>query len=192
MSILWLLMIAISIIYALICGKVDVINDVILEIGNETFTFVLPLICITCFWNGILRIAKDASLLDHLQSLLAPFLKWLFPDIKEDKETLGFIAANITANMFGLGSAATPTGLKAMKGMQKHNQEKHTATRSMVTFLVLNTAGVTLLPTTIIAMRSSFHSLMPISFMPYAIISTCIASFVGISIDRWWNHKRHR
>ena len=91
--------------------------------------------------------------------------------------------------MFGLGSAATPVGLKAMQGMQKHNERKDTATRSMVTFLVLNTAGVTLLPTTLIALRSEFHSLDVTGFMPFAILCTMFASAVGIAVDRWWNHR---
>ncbi|MEG2245253.1 MAG: spore maturation protein A, partial [Erysipelotrichaceae bacterium] len=185
-------MIAVSIIYALFNGNVEGINRVLLEIGKETFTFVIPLICITCFWNGILTIGKDAGLLDYLQRLLFPLLKWLFPDLQDDFETLGFIAANITANLFGLGSAATPTGLKAMKGMQSHNQDKQVATRSMITFLILNTAGITILPTTLIALRSSLHSLMPMSFVPYAILSCFFASLFGISIDRWWNHRKHR
>ncbi|MEG0290973.1 MAG: nucleoside recognition domain-containing protein [Erysipelotrichaceae bacterium] len=192
MSIVWLLMIATSIIYAFLQGNVDGINQVLLEIGKETFTFVIPLICIICFWNGILTIGKDAGLLEYLQRFLAPLLKWLFPDIKDDNETLGFIAANITANLFGLGSAATPTGLKAMKGMQEHNQDKTVATRSMITFLILNTAGITILPTTLIALRSSLHSLEPMRFVPYAILSCCFASLFGITIDRWWNHRNHR
>lgn len=188
MNIIWLLMIAISIIYGLLSGKVNILNDVFINIGKETFDFVLPLICMTCFWNGILNIAKDAGLLYKLERLFHPLLKYLFKDIRHDEETLGYIATNITVNMFGLGSAATPMGLKAMEGMQKHNPNPDTATRSMVTFLVLNTGGVTILSTTIIAMRSSFHSLDAIGFMPFAIVSTAFASCIGLLIDHWWNY----
>ena len=117
-----------------------------------------------------------------------PLLRRLFPDIKEDRQTLGYIASNVVVNMVGLGSAATPMGLKAMEGMQKHNHDKTKATRSMVTFLVLNTAGVTLLSTTLLAIRSNFHSQNPASFMPYAIIATCFASFAGLLMDRWRNY----
>ena len=117
-----------------------------------------------------------------------PLLKWLFPDLKHDEETLGYVATNVVVNMVGLGSAATPVGLKAMEGMQKHNEQKDTATRSMVTFLVLNTAGVTLFSTTLVAMRSSFHSIDVMGFLPYAIVSTLFASFIGIMVDRWWNY----
>lgn len=189
MNVVWLLMIAGSILYGLCTGKVDILNEVFLNVGKETFDFVLPLLCMTCLWNGILNIAKDAGLLKMLERVFHPLLRFLFKDIRDDEETLGYVAANITVNMFGLGSAATPMGLKAMEGMQKHNPNKETATRSMVTFLVLNTAGVTLLSTTIIAMRASFHSADVVGFMPYAIISTFFASFVGLLVDRWWNYR---
>lgn len=188
MNMVWLIMIAASIIYGLCTGKVDLLNTVFINIGKETFDFVLPLLCMTCFWNGILNIAKEAGLLAKLEHLFHPLLKFLFKDIRNDEETLGYIATNITVNMFGLGSAATPMGLKAMEGMQKHNPNPDTATRSMVTFLVLNTAGVTILSTTIIALRASFHSLDAIGFMPYAIVSTAFASLIGLMIDRWWNY----
>lgn len=189
MNILWLMMIAGSLLYAFFTGQIEIVNDVCLQVGKETFDFVLPLICMVCFWNGVLYVAKEAGMIKALEKVFHPFLKWLLPDIKDDEETLGYVATNITVNMFGLGSAATPVGLKAMEGMQKHNPDKESASRSMVTFLVLNTAGVTLLPTTLIALRSEFHSLDVTSFMPFAILCTLFASFVGLLVDRWWNHR---
>lgn len=189
MNILWLCMIILSILYCLLCGRIDIVNDVFMNVGKETFDFVIPLLCIMVFWNGILYIAKDAGILRFIEKLFHPLLKKLFPDIAHDEETLGYVATNVVVNMVGLGSAATPAGLKAMQGMQKHNKEKDTASRSMITFLVLNTAGVTLLSTTLIGMRASFHSLEVTSFMPYAILSTMFASFVGLLVDRWWNYR---
>ena len=150
---------------------------------------MIPLLCVTCFWNGILYIARDAGIIHGLERLFHPLLKRLFPDLKDDEETLGYVATNVVVNMVGLGSAATPVGLQAMKGMQRQNPDKDTASRSMITFLVLNTAGVTLLSTTLIALRASFHSLHVTGFMPYAIVSTLFASVVGLSIDRWWNYR---
>ena len=189
MNILWLIMICASLIFAFFNGRVDVINQVCLNIGKDTFDFVLPLVCTVCFWNGVLYVAREAGMIAALEKVFHPFLKWLLPDLKEDEETLGYVATNITVNMFGLGSAATPVGLKAMEGMQPHNPKKDTASRSMVTFLVLNTAGVTLLPTTLIALRSEFHSLQVTDFMPWAVLCTMFASLVGIAVDRWWNHR---
>ena len=188
MNVIWGILIVASIIYGLLQGNASVLNASLLQIGKETFDFVLPLICVTSFWNGVLWIAEQSGLLYQLEKLMNPLLKRLFPDLKEDHQTLGYISANISANLFGLGSAATPFGLKAMEGMQKHNPTPSTASRSMITFLVLNTAGVTLFSTTILALRVSFHSLEATKFMPYATIATCFASFVGLLVDRLRNY----
>ena len=161
MNIIWLLIVLVTILYCLATGNVGIINDVFLNVG----------------------------IIHGLERLFHPLLKRLFPDLKDDEETLGYVATNVVVNMVGLGSAATPVGLQAMKGMQRHNPDKDTASRSMITFLVLNTAGVTLLSTTLIAMRASFHSLNVTGFMPYAIVSTLFASVIGLSIDRWWNYR---
>lgn len=189
MNIIWLLIIFVAILFCLLSGRVDIINQVFMNVGKETFDFVVPLLCVMVFWNGILYIAREAQILAWIERLFHPLLKKLFPDLREDEETLGYVATNIVVNMVGLGSAATPAGLKAMEGMQRHNPQKDTATRSMITFLVLNTAGVTLLSTTLIAMRSSFHSLNVTGFMPFAVLSTLFASIIGLLVDRWWNYR---
>ena len=189
MNIIWLLMILVSIVFCILCGRVDIVNDVFMNVGKDTFDFVIPLLCVMVFWNGILFVAKEAGIIRAIEKLFHPLLKKLFPDIAHDEETLGYVATNVVVNMVGLGSAATPAGLKAMQGMQKHNSDKTSASRSMITFLVLNTAGVTLLSTTLIAMRASFHSLQVTSFMPYAVVSTMFASCVGLLVDRWWNYR---
>ena len=189
MNIIWMLMIIISMGVCFLQGNVNVIQDVFLEIGEETYNVVIPLLCVTAFWNGILYVAKDCGILQVLERLLHPLLKRLFPDLKDDRETLGYIASNIVVNMVGLGSAATPVGLKAMQNMQEHNPNKSVATRSMVTFLVLNTAGVTLFSTTLIGIRASYGSQDVTSFLPFAIVSTCFASIIGLAVDRWRNYR---
>lgn len=160
------------------------------KVGEETLDFVLPLLAVTCFFNGILAIAQAGGCLAFLEKCMRPLLSFLLPDIRDDHETLGYVASNIVINMFGLGSAATPVGLKAINGMQKHNKEKNTASRSMVTFLVLNTGGVTIFPTTIIALRAAYESMDATSFIPFAVISTFFASFIGLLVDRIWNYGR--
>ena len=190
MNLIWLLLILLALSYCLVTNQVEAVNTVLLEVGKETFDFVIPLLCAMAFWNGILYVAKEAGILHFLEQMFHPFLKRLFPDLREDKETLGLIATNIVVNMVGLGTAATPAGLKAMEGMQKHNPNKDTASRSMITFLVLNTAGVTLFSTTLIALRASFHSQNVTGFMPYAILATTFASLIGLLVDRWWNYRK--
>lgn len=189
MNIIWLILLCVSIGFCLFSGDVQSINTVFNEVGEETFNFLIPMLCIMVFWNGMLYVAKEAGIIRWIERLFHPFLKKLFPDIKDDDETLGYVATNIVVNMVGLGSAATPAGLKAMKGMQVHNQQKDTASRSMITFLVLNTAGVTIFSTTLIAMRASFHSQEVSNFMPYAIISTTFSCIIGLLVDRWLNYR---
>lgn len=188
MTIFWCMLILTSFGYGIFQGKVDVLSNTLVNVGEETLNFVLPMIAVTCFFSGMIEIAKESGCIAFLEKCMFPFLKFLLPDIQEDHETLGYVASNIIINMFGLGSAATPVGLKAIQGMQKHNPNPHVATRSMVTFLVLNTGGVTLFPTSIIALKVAYGSLDATSFIPFAIISTLFASCVGLIIDRILNH----
>lgn len=184
----WLFIIVLCLFTSLCNGTIKESNEVLMNVAQDTFDFMLPFVLITSFWNGILYVAKDSGLLGKLEKLVHPLLKYLLPDIKDDYETLGYVSGNIIANMFGLGSAATPMGLKAIEGMQKHNKDKLTASRSMVTFLVLNTGGVTILPTTIIALRHSYHSADPSSFVLFAIISTLFSCIFGLIVDRIVNY----
>lgn len=175
--------------YGMSSGEIGSINEVIVGVGQETFEFALPLIMATCFWSGVMNIAKEVGLLSAMEKLIHPFLSWLLPDLKNQQDTLQYISANIIINMFGLGFAATPSGLKAMKLMQKRNPKPDEATRSMVTFLVLNTAGVTILATNIVTLRNQFHASNPTDFLPLAVISTVCASVAGLCLDRWCNYR---
>ena len=188
MTLFWSSLILISFIYGLSTGKSELLSNTMASVGKETIEFIIPFIAITCFFNGLVEIAFQNGCIAWLQNRMHPLLEKLLPDIKEDKETLGYVASNIIINMFGLGSAATPVGLKAIKGMQRHNKEKNVATRSMITFLVLNTGGVTLFPTSILALRVAHGSLDATNFIPFAVLSTCMASLIGLIVDRWWNH----
>ena len=135
-------------------------------------------------WLGIMKIASASGLLDKFSRMLKPLLKLLFPEIPENHESYEYISSNIVANMFGLGNAATPFGLKAMKSLQELNPKKDTATRSMITFLVLNTSGITIIPTTIISLRMMYGSSDPTSIVFICILSTFISTFLGLIIDR--------
>ena len=188
MNRVWLICLCAGLIFAMGNGGTQAVNDLFMNIGKDTFDFVVPLLCVTCFWNGILNVAKDSGLLRRAERLFHPLLSRLFPDVR-NPEALGYIAANITINVFGLGSAAAPAGLKAMQLLQEENPKKDTASRPMVTFLVLNTAGVTLLSTSIIAIRAAFRAQDVMGFLPYAVLATACASIVGLLVDRWWNYR---
>ncbi len=192
MNKIWSVLVIIAIIFGLINNRIVEINNVIINVGEDTLNFVIPIIVTTSFWAGILNVARHNGVLAFLQKCLNPLLKFLFPDLKDEDEILQYIAANVVINMFGLGFAATPSGLKAMKLMQEKNLNKDTATRSMVTFLVLNTAGVTLVATNIIALRNKYGSVDATSFIPLAIIATFCASIAGLTLDRWWNYRKSK
>src|SRR5690606_18258436 len=107
------------------------------------------------------QIAQDAGLVRKLAKLLGPIARFLFPSVPADHPAMGYILSNMSANLFGLGSAATPMGLKAMEELQKLNPNKQTATPAMCTLLAINTSGLTLIPTTVIGLRLKYDSLNP-------------------------------
>ena len=180
---IWAFLIGIGVIYSLLTGNINVINESILTNANEALELILNLLPIIVLWTGILKIAEDSGLLDKFANLLKPILKKLFPDVPSNNKALGYISSNIAANMLGLGSAATPAGLKAMKELQEINPKKDTASPPMITFLVLNTAGVTIIPTTILALRVAYNSSNPSEIILPAIISTACSSIAGITLD---------
>jgi len=160
------------------------ISNEMLSATKSGLELILSIIPMMCLWLGIMNIAKKSGLLDNLAKLLTPILKKIFPEIPKNSPCFSYIGTNIIMNMLGLGNAATPFGLKAIKEMQKLNKEKDTATRSMITFLVLNTASVTIMPTTIISLRMMYGSISPESIIPYIIVTSTLSCIIGLIIDR--------
>lgn len=188
---IWAFLIIIGIIYSFLTGNINVINESILTNANKALELILNLMPIIVLWTGVLKIAEVSGLLNKFAKLLYPVLSKIFPDVPKDNKALGYISSNIAANMLGLGSAATPAGLKAMKELQDINIQKDTASTPMITFLVLNTAGVTIIPTTILALRTSYHSLNPGEIILPAIIATACSSIAGLTLD-YFIRKRNR
>jgi spore maturation protein A len=133
-----------------------------------------------CLWNGIMKIADAGGLTKALAKILSPITKKLFPDVKPGSEGMKAICMNIAANFLGLGNAATPFGLKAMKEMSDNSLEKKTATDSMATFIVINTASIQLIPTTIAVIRLKYGSAAPFDILPCVWISSIITLLCGI------------
>lgn len=182
-SILWTFLIVIAVIYALFTGNLSIINNSVLTNANKALDLIMSLLPTIVLWTGIMKIAEDAGLLIKFANFLEPILKKLFPSVPKNNKALGYISSNIAANMLGLGSAATPFGLNAMVELQKINNKKDTASTSMITFLVLNTAGVTILPTTIIAIRLAYRSSNPTEIIIPAVIATTCSCISAILID---------
>ncbi len=181
---IWGCFIVIGVVVCLFTGKVDVLNNEILESTKSSLDMIIKIFPVMALWLGIMNIATESGLLNQLSNALSPILRKLFPEIPKGHESLSLIASNITANMFGLGNAATPFGLKAMKSLQSLNDQKDTASRSMITFLVLNTSGVTIIPTTIISLRMMYGSKNPTEIVFACILATLISTIGGLIIDR--------
>ena len=172
----------IGISYSILTGT-NISNEM-LSSTTKGLELILSIIPIMCLWLGLMNIAKKSGLLDKIAIYLTPILKIIFPEIPNNSPCFTYIGSNIIMNMLGLGNAATPFGLKAIKEMQELNKEKDTATRSMITFLVLNTASVTIMPTTIISLRILYNSINPTSIIPYIIITSTLSCLIGLIIDR--------
>ena len=184
MNKIWGSFIVIGIVFAILSGNVEVINNEIINYPNEILNIFLSMLPLMVIWSGIMNVAKDAGLLDKIAGFMAPVFNIIFPDIPKGHESLGYIASNLTINMLGIHNASTPFGLKAMKSLNELNKDKKTATRSMITFLVLNTSGVTIIATDIIAIRSMYGSVSPTMILSTTITATLITTIVGLLLDR--------
>ena len=190
-NVIWVLLILIAIIYSLFTGEVETINNGILTHATSGVNLILEMMPLIVLWTGIMKIAEKSGLLHVFARALNPLLRRLFPSLPRNHKALGYIASNIGANMLGLGSAATPFGLKAMDELQKDNPKKTEATEAMITFLVLNTGGVTLIPTTVIALRIMHGSANPTEIIITSILATAVSSISGLVLD-YFIRRRNR
>ncbi len=188
-NIVWGVFIIVGILFAFITGKIDLINDEIIMSSKDALNLMMEMLPMLALWMGLMKIAEDSGLLTLIAKKLSFILRKLFPGIPEGNPALGLIASNVAINMAGLGSAATPCGLKAMKELQKINPKKDIATSSMITFLVLNTGGVTIIPTTIISMRAMYGSVNPTEIIPTCILATACSSISGLLLDYFIRRK---
>lgn len=180
LNIIWPAFIIISYLYAIYVGNTNAINNSIFESCKSAVDLSITFLGTMCLWSGIMKIAQKTTLVNKLTNLLSPIMKRLFPDIKKEDETYKEISMNMVANILGLGNAATPLGLKAMKTMQKQNQKKDTLTNSMAMFIIINTASIQIIPTTVIAIRSSLGSQNPTSIIIPVWIATIGAAISGV------------
>lgn len=182
-SYIWFFLIVVGIVYSFLTGNISVINESILTNGADALELMLSIFPVIVLWSGIMKIAEEAGMLRKFAKILEPILSKLFPSVPKDNPALGFIASNIAANMMWLGSAATPFGLKAMTELQKINDKKDTASVPMITFLVLNTAGVTIVPTTVLALRIAHGSANPSEIILPGAIATFCSCIGAVTID---------
>lgn len=180
LNIFWPFCIVISIIVAIITGRVENINDSVFESSKSAVELTITLIGTMCLWSGIMEIAVHTSIIDKIKKILKPIMKFLFPKINSKDKEYQEICMNIISNLFGLGNASTPLGLKAMKSMQEKNEEKDKLTDSMAMLIVLNTASLQIIPTTVIAIRTSLGSSYPTKIIVPVWIATLTAAISAI------------
>lgn len=174
---------------ALLMGDVTVFQkmvDATFDSSKTAFEVSLGLTGVLALWLGMMKIGERAGVVNGLARLLSPVFVKLFPDIPRNHPVMGSIFMNIASNMLGLDNAATPTGLKAMAQMQELNPKKETATNSMIMFLVFNTSGLTIIPTSILAFRSSYGAAQPTDVFIPILIATTMATIAGIVITALW------
>jgi len=184
LNILWPIFIILSFIYAIFSGKIDSLNTGIFNSLSEAVELSITFLGTICLWNGIMEIAKNTSLINKLNNLLKPLINFLFPELKNKEKAKQEISMNMIANILGLGNAATPLGIKAMKTMQKENKNKDILTNSMMMFIVINTASIQLIPSNVIAIRTSLNSQNPSLIIIPVWIATIIAASVGILVTK--------
>ena len=180
LNIIWPIFIIISFIYAIFSGNVEKLNNSIFESAKNAVELTIIFFGTVCLWNGIMQIAKETTLMEKITKILQPVMKILFPNIEKNDEANKEMSMNIVANILGLGNAATPLGLKAMKTLQKQNEKKDTLTDTMMMFIIINTASIQLIPTTVIAIRSSLGAQEPTKIIVPVWIATICAAIAGI------------
>lgn len=180
---LWGSFILLGIIFSIIT-KNDNITNTLLTSGTKGIDMILGILPLMCLWLGTMKIAEESGLLDIISKKLSKIVCFLFPEIPSGDKAIGYISSNIVMNMLGLGNAATPFGLKAMGELKRLNNNSSVASRSMITFLVINTSSATIIPTTVISLRLVNGSLNPTDIISATIITTFLSTIFALILDR--------
>lgn len=179
-NIIWAGLIIIGFTVGGINGNLDLVTKAAMDSAKGGVELAIGFMGVMTLWLGIMKIGEDSGLIKAVSRLLKPFMCFLFPDVPGDHPAMGAMIMNISANVLGLGNAATPFGLKAMEELQKLNRNKDTATNAMITFLAINTSSVTLIPSSTIAILGSAGAINPTEIIGPTIIATTISTTVAI------------
>lgn len=179
---IWLFFIASSIIIGGINGKIDAVTKAAMDSAQLAVEISISLVGIMALWLGIMKLAEAAGLVNIISRIIKPVTRRIFPDVPDNHPAIGNIAMNFSANALGLTNAATPIGIKAMKELQKINQNKKTATNAMCTFLAINTAGFQLVPASIIAVLAAAGSKNPTIIIGPTLLATGVTLITAIIV----------
>lgn len=180
LNIIWVVLLVSGIIIGAFTGNIQAVTDAIMSYADTGVELALGLIGMMSLWLGIMKIAEKSGLILLIGKALRPVMKFLFPEVPEDHPAMGSMVMNISANILGLGNAATPLGIKAMKELQELNDDTETASNSMCMFLAINTSSVTLIASSVIAYRLSAGSKNPTEIIGPTIIATLASTIAAV------------
>lgn len=191
MGVVWVFMLAASVASALFLGKLGVLTPAAMEGAGSAVTLCLSLAGALCLWSGLSKVMERAGLTEKLGKLMKPLLSRLFPTAGRDALTLGYLTANVSANLLGLGNAATPMGIAAVKRMQRlaHTSE---ATDEMCLLIVMNTASIQLLPTTVASVRAGLGAASPFDILPAVWLTSAASVSMGLLAAKLMRRAVHR
>ena len=182
MNYIWISIIFFSIIISLFNGTINEVSNSILTSGNTAVELCFSLLGTFCLWNGVMNVAEKSGLSQTLSKIMSPILCKLFKGLDRNSDAIMPISLNITSNLLGLSNAATPIGIEAMKKLSKDNAKKEIASNNMVLFVVMNSAALRLIPTTVAAIRSNHNSINPLEIILPSIVTSVCALTVGITM----------
>ncbi|MCF6093123.1 hypothetical protein L1765_03825 [Microaerobacter geothermalis] len=189
MNYVFFFLISFGIVVAAITGNIQSVTTAAIQSANSAIERIIQLMGIITLWLGLAKVAEKGGILRGLARALYPFIRWLFPSIPARHPAIQSILMNMSANILGLGSAATPFGLKAMEELQKLNQDPKTASEAMCTFLALNTSSLTIIPSTIIAIRLSLGSENPAEIISTTLLASATATITAVLLDFYFRKK---
>lgn len=182
-NVIWLSFLGVGIVYAGMNGRVETVTQGAINGAETAVTLAFKLMGVMCMWLGLMKIAERAGLIKAFAWLLGPLIRLLFPGVPRNHPSLGTIIMTVSANMLGLGNAVTPFGIKAMQQLQELNPHKGIATPAMCTLLALCTTGFTLVPATLIALRSAAGSINPAEIVGVTVVTSLTASMAALAAD---------
>lgn len=177
---LWGFMIIIGIVYGICTGRISDVSTQTISSAKEAVELCITMLGVMSLWMGLMEVARGVGIMERLTKRLRPVIRLLFPDLPKDHVVNEYIASNIIANILGLGWAATPVGLKAMKELAVLNKNSSTASCDMCTFLIINISSLQLIPVNIIAYRSQYNSQNPTEILGAALIVTVFSTIIGV------------
>ncbi|MDO4300015.1 MAG: nucleoside recognition domain-containing protein [Clostridia bacterium] len=177
---LWGAMIFIGIVVAAFTGRMADVTNGAIDSAKEAVSLAITMLGVMSMWTGIMKIGEKAGLIKSMSKKMMPFLHWLFPDVPKEHKAMEYISTNVIANILGLGWAATPAGISAMKELQKLNRDKTTASIPMCMFMIFNMSSLQLVSINIIAYRSQYNSQNPSEIIGPGIVTTLISTVAAI------------